>query len=366
MLTMHPTLLIGPSDWQRDRMPQEEFARRIDALWRRDPEAERAIVYGTSHRHAELAYFTNVTPKLEAVAALLSRTGEHRLFVGGGVNMLDAARPLTWIKELAPLRDLIELIRPRGSIRSLIVGADTMPVVLRRNLMEAAGGKDAVQDATAHVWAQMRRKSSHELAAIRDAAAAMRGARGVMLAALRSGAGVTEVIAAGELAANAEGAQDVRTLFSLDGGRTLQPFVRRRGERLDPLLLYLAIRRYNYWAESFPLLAARPQANPLAEKVGEAMGAVVQAIRAGTPAREIETQIAASIAPYQLHPVTARAFAQPMGIALDQSPYTDIGTTFEDGEVYSVRIGATDGAQQHAICSDMIVVAGDRCESFGL
>src|SRR5205807_1164529 len=98
--------------------------------------------------------------------------------------------------------------------------------------------KDAVQDATEHAWTQMRRKSSFELAAIRDAAAAMRRASAVMLAALKSGAGVTEVISAGELAANAEGAQDVRTLFSLDGGRTLQPFVRRRGERIDPLLIY--------------------------------------------------------------------------------------------------------------------------------
>jgi len=41
MLTMHPTLLIGPSDWQPDRMPRAEFTRRIDALWQRAPEAER-------------------------------------------------------------------------------------------------------------------------------------------------------------------------------------------------------------------------------------------------------------------------------------------------------------------------------------
>jgi Xaa-Pro aminopeptidase len=357
MLTMHPTLLIGPSDWQGDRMPREEFTRRIGALWRRDPQAERAIVYGSPYRHAELAYFTNLTPKLEAAAALLVRTGEHRLFLGGGVNMLDSARPLTWIKELSPLRDLIEVIRPGGSIRrSLIVGADTMPLGFRRNLMEAAGSGAAVQDATEHVWMQMRRKSAFELAAIRDAAAAMRRACAVMLAALKSGAGVTEVMSAGELAANAEGAQDVRTLFSLDGGRTLQPFVRRRGERLDPLVLYLAVCRYNYWSECFPLLAVRPQANPLAEKARVAMAAVIPAIRAGTPAHEIEALIRTSIAPHEAHPLTARAFAQRMGIALHEPPHTDIGATFEDGEVYSVRVGATDGAGQYGICSQMISV----------
>ena len=78
MLTVHPTLLIGPSDWQPERMPSEEFARRIDALWRTLPGASRAIVYGNSRHHAELAYLTNFVPKLEPAVALLSPTGEHR------------------------------------------------------------------------------------------------------------------------------------------------------------------------------------------------------------------------------------------------------------------------------------------------
>jgi len=33
---MHPTLLIGPADWDAARMPQEEFAVRIARLWKRD------------------------------------------------------------------------------------------------------------------------------------------------------------------------------------------------------------------------------------------------------------------------------------------------------------------------------------------
>ena len=96
MLTMQPTLLIGPSDWEAKRMPREEFAGRTDALWRHAGEASRAIVFGSRQHHAELAYFTNFVPKLEPAVALLARSGEHRLFVGGGVNMLDSARPLTW------------------------------------------------------------------------------------------------------------------------------------------------------------------------------------------------------------------------------------------------------------------------------
>jgi hypothetical protein len=42
--TVHPTLLIGPSDWQSDHMPRIEFARRIDAMWQSHASAKRAIV----------------------------------------------------------------------------------------------------------------------------------------------------------------------------------------------------------------------------------------------------------------------------------------------------------------------------------
>ena len=45
--------------------------------------------------------------------------------------------------------------------------------------------------------------------------------------------------------------------------------------------------------------------------------------------------------------------AQRMGLALHEPPATDIGAIFEEGEVYSVRVGATDD-RQHAIYSEML------------
>src|SRR5712671_2340163 len=106
MFTMHPTLLVGPADWDPVRMPREEFLGRIAALWRDcDPEIAGAAVYGDARHHAELAYLTHFTPKLEPGIALIPRTGAPRLLVGGGVNMLGAAKPLTWVESLLPLRD---------------------------------------------------------------------------------------------------------------------------------------------------------------------------------------------------------------------------------------------------------------------
>ena len=54
-------------------MPKEEFARRVETLWRCAPAATHAVVYGNPRHHAELAYLTNLVPKLEAAVALLAR-----------------------------------------------------------------------------------------------------------------------------------------------------------------------------------------------------------------------------------------------------------------------------------------------------
>jgi Xaa-Pro aminopeptidase len=365
MLTPHPTLLIGPADWEPAHMPRQEFERRIDALWGLDPHAERAIVFGSSRHHAELAYFTHLTPKLEPAVALLSRSGEHRLFVGGGVNMIGAARPLTWIEQVLPMKGVADAIGAGGSAQcSLLVGAEYMTVEFRQIISDAIGAGSAASDATARVWSQMRRKSRHELDAI-DAAVKVTGAaRKAMCEALMSGAGVTEVILAGERAAFAAGAQDVRTLFSLDRGRTLRPFFAPARQEVDPLMAYLAIRRFNYWAECFPLFTTRPEPTRLYEKAWDAMESAVSAIKPGVATHEIEQLIEAAIAPCQAHPITAQAFAQRMGLALDEPPYTNIGTTFEEGEVYSLRIGITDEPRGSMICSRMFIVLGDGIVAF--
>ena len=107
---MHPTLLVGPSDWDSLRMPRDEFLARATALWRGAPAAGGAIVYGDRAHHAELAYLTGFTPKLEAALALIPRVGAPRLLVGGGVNMLQAAKPLTFIENLQPLRNVGETV----------------------------------------------------------------------------------------------------------------------------------------------------------------------------------------------------------------------------------------------------------------
>jgi hypothetical protein len=361
MLTVHPTLLIGPSDWDAGRITRAEFGRRLDALWAAYPEAERAIIFGNSRHHAELAYFTNLVPKLGPALALMSRGGEHRMFVGDAANMLGAARPLTFIENLASMKDAAAAVAAGKGQCSLLIGADYMPMALRTTIAEAAG--NGTFDATAQVWAQMARKSGPELAAINAGVKLAGVARKAMRNALMAGAGISDVILAGERAANGAGAQDVRTLVSPDQGRTLRPLFTPFAQSTDPLLAYLAVRRFNYWAECFPLFTQR-EPSRLHEKAWDALVSALSTIRAGVGVDEVARVIAEAIAPYQVHPVIAHAWVQRMGLSLDEPPYTYTGESFEEGEVYSLRIGLTGDPNGSVICSRMFVVGNDGITAF--
>jgi Xaa-Pro aminopeptidase len=356
MLTMNPTLLVGPSDWDGTRLPQEEFAARTAALWRDNPSAGGAVVYGDRVNHAELAYLTHFTPKLEAALALIPRTGAATLLVGGGANMLQAAKPLTFIADLRPLRNagktVAQWAREQGGAPVLIGGA-AMPYALYREIADALGGELA--DKTAALRALMRRKSARELTLLREACATLAAAVTAMDAAQDARANATDVILAGERAANRRSAQDVRTLFSLDGGRTLRPFETAVERALDPLQVYMAVRQFGYWAEGFAVLTASP--HPYAQRAGDVLRSAVARMQAGGRCGDLARGIAQAVHPLTLHPVTARIAGNAIGLALEEHPLIAAGSeeSFEDGGVYSLRIGLSD-ARGHAIASAMVAV----------
>jgi len=62
----------------------------------------------------------------------------------------------------------------------------------------------------------------------------------------------------------------VRTLFSRNGGRTLQPFVALADEPRRSAAGLCGVRRFNYWAEGFASLSAHD--NPPATKPATCCG----------------------------------------------------------------------------------------------
>jgi len=317
VLTMHPTLLIGPADWDPKRMPQAEFAARIAKLWEFWPQASGALIFGDSRDHAALAHLTNFTPKLEPAIALISRNGVSRLMVGGGANMIPAAKSLTWVSDLVSLRPTGRTVAQWregiGGGECVCIGIDAMPTRLRRELDTAFGGATPPDSATGWWQGVMRVKSPRELDCIRAACATLQTAIAAMANAKRAGAGVTATILAGEHIATQSGAQDVRSLFSLDGGKMLQPFSAPVESAVDPLQVYVAVRHGGYWADGFVVLSEKPQAS-----VVHAQDALCSFLGSAKPGVSVAAPIAAS----------------SIGLALDE-PLSK--NRLEAGGVYSLR-----------------------------
>ena len=219
---------------------------------------------------------------------------------GGGANMLGASRPLTWIRDVVPLKALDSVDKSDGAL----IGGGYMTPAARRAFGE-------MPDATPLLWTQMRRKSSFELAAIVEACTTLTAAMAAVSEAQRAGTDVTGAIFAGERAANGRGAQDVRALFSVNGGRTLQPFEMLIARTVDPLQIYLAVRHYNYWAEGFALLSRRP--SPIVEKAAALLRDAIPALKPGASAAAIARIIETGRGPYGEHAVTDDAWATSLG-----------------------------------------------------
>ena len=344
---MQPTLLIGPADWDPARLPKDEFLGRIAAFWRvADPGIAGVVVYGSPRDHAELAYLTHVTPKLEPVIALIPRTGEPRLLVGGGANMIGSAKPLTFIETLQPLRDAGKTIAQwAGEIGPLaLINGGAMRFALRREIEAALGA--TMPDVTGIVADAMRRKSARELALVREACAGLEAAFATMRDAQQAGRAMTDCVLAGEQAAWRRGAQDVRTLFGRDG--RLSPFVVTDGAPADPLYAYAAVRHDGYWAEGFAVLSRA--ALPMVEAAQATLGNALAPMRPGGLHREVAQPLWDAIRPTPTYPVMGSGFGRHIGLSLQEPDCLILWTpqtfppepnprTFAAGEVYSVRAG---------------------------
>jgi Xaa-Pro aminopeptidase len=353
MLTMHPTLLVGPADWDPARLPKEEFDARIAAFWRAcDPGIAGVVVFGSPRHHAELAYLTHFIPKLEGAIALVPREGAPCLLVGGGANMLGSAKPLTWVETLLPLRDAgTTIARWRDDIGGLaLVNGDTMPLGLRQSIETTLGAPPL--DATALVTEAMRRKSPRELALIREACASLDAAFFAMHDAQRARTAASDVVLAGEQAAWQRGAQDVRSLYGRDG--RLAPHVMRDDAPADPLHVYLAVRHDGYWAEGVAGLAQADQ--PMVESVRAMICEALPLAKPGAPYRAL-AEVLARAAGARAYPAPCRDFGGAVGLALEESgclTSTSWGR-FAAGEVFSLRAGLQDDAGE-AVASVIVAI----------
>jgi Xaa-Pro aminopeptidase len=367
MRTMHPTLLIGSADWDPAHMPREEFEQRLKIMWAANESAVGAVVFGNSFDHAALAYLTNFTPKLEAALAFIPYDGEPELLVGGGVNMIAAARPLTWIEHLKPLRDVGKAVAdwarmlPSGG-RIILIGGDAMPLDKRRALDATLTGNSAIDDGTERLRAQMLRKAPNELVAVRKACVGLDRAVAALRAEHKSGAGVTDLLLAAEHAGQLGGAQDVRSLFSVDHGCSLRPFEVPIDVYADIHQVYIAVRHANYWAEGFMRSSQRPDS--LGARADSVLQAMIAAAKPGLSCHELAQAEAEARGPWRAHPMTDGKFGNAIGLVLEEPVILARASTatLTAGAIYSLRAGVLDGDGAGAITSAMLLVTASGNE----
>jgi hypothetical protein len=240
-----------------------------------------------------------------------------------------------------------EWARALSAQHLMLIGGGAMPTTLRGAITDGVGPDIAWHDATGDVRRIMRAKSPRELGLVREACATLGTAVAALAEKWRGGAGATAAVLATEYAAIRHGAQDVRTLFSLDAGRTLRPFELLDATHADPFQTYVAVRQAGYWAEGFVTLASVPHAAQ--GRAHSALQAGLAAVRAGLRRGDVARLIIDGVG-------TPHPIAQPPVVSILE--LADAGGDAEalvSGEVLSLRAGVRDrdGA---AIVSAMLVV----------
>lgn len=364
MRTMQPCVTIGSYTWAQDRLPNDEFSPRLDLL--RGPmrwhEWLAVLVYGDVREHTALAYLTNFIPRVRWGMALLPREGEPRLLCAMSTRDLPAMRSLTWIADVRSgmgpewekaFDPWFERFAAEPAPQQLgTLGFDLMAPVLQDAVRRSLGERFILQRAEDVIAAPWPKKRPRELTMLRASCKLVQDAANVFVDSWRRNGEPETAALDAERFARSQAAQDVRILVSLDGGRTLSPYLGRFEKIPGPPVSYLAVKVLGYWADLFVTL----NDNEPNRHVAAALDAMIAALRPGMRAGELHAKATAALAPFRLHPSLSGSVGHSIGLSLHEGREFVAGETevLIEGEVYSLQVGATDGAASHALGSAIV------------
>ena len=364
MRTVHPSIIIGSYTWDQDRLPRDEFQIRTKALHDvMDAHGWKAVlIYGDAAEHTDLAYFTNFIPRLRWGMALIPREGEPRVLGSMSPRDVPAMKLMTWVPDLlsgwnweAGFDPWLARLNAPEPIDIGSVGFDRMRPPLMRSLEKSLGNRFRLQPADSAVTA-CRSPRPRALSIIREASAVAARAADAFVQAWQDGKDVETAALAGERSARLGAAQDVRTLVSFDGGRTLEPFRGTFDTQSDPLVGYIAVKHMGYWADIFVSAAGVP--SELQPRVEAALEAMLQSAAPGVAAAELHGKAMAQLGGLALHPVLGGSVGHRIGLSPDEGGdlCDDSSHALAPGEVYTLRVGAHDPVTGGALISAMIAI----------
>ena len=370
MRTVHPSIIIGSYTWDQDRLPRDEFQIRMAELYRvMDAKGLKAVfVHGDAAEHSALAYFSNFVPRLRWSMALLPREGEPRLLISMSSRDVPAMKLMTWIPDVlsgwtweSAFDPWLARLNADHPADIGTVGFDLMRPPLFRSLEKSLGNKFRLHAVDADV-ATVRGMRPRERSQVREASGVVRAAADAFVKAWRAGMGVEAAALEGERAARLMAAQDVRTLVSFDGGRTLAPFRGSLEAKSDSLVGYIAVKHRGYWADMFVTAAAG--ASAVQQRVRAGLDAVLRSANPGVTAASLHAKAIEQLGGLPLHPVLSGSIGHRIGLSLNEgSELTNDGHhTLKPGEVYTLHVGAYEPASGGALTSAMIAITANGSE----
>jgi Xaa-Pro aminopeptidase len=374
MRTVQPCVTIGSYVWAQDRLPYDEFTLRLDdvrAAMDRHGWAG-VLAYGDVREHGGLAYLSNFIPRVRWGMALLPRVGEARLLCAMSTRDLPAMRTLTWIADVQSgmgpewakqFDPWFDRFAGEQGVKLGTVGFDIMAPVLRQQVQRSLGERFSLDRADDLLDVPSPRKRPRELTMLRASCKAAEAAAKTFVESWRGNHAPETAALDAERFARSHAAQDVRTLVSLDGGRTLVPFQGRFDKCAGPLVGHIAVKTLGYWADMF--VTASDGAESVAERAaGAALHASIASIRPGVAASDLHAKAVAALAPYKLHPVLGGSVGHGIGLSLHEgAEFTAAAnaTLMEDG-VYALQVGVADASAGHALLSAMVRVTANGAD----
>lgn len=356
MQTMHLALPVGAFGWDNNPLDEKEFRGRIDAMRaimeRRGWSA--IVVFGDIPESGLLTYVSNFAPRLSAAFALIPLTGEPELLTLDGGRMVDAGRETTWIKNVSPASDIAgqfqEWLDQLGAGARLgLAGFAIMPAAIFDKISPLAGIASG-EDATALIGGLARRKSPAELAIIRVNCGLLQAAAAAAAKAHEDGASAATAVMAGERNARQAGVQDVRCLYSVDGGQSFRPYEGLDTARGDPSIVYMALRARGYWVDGFITLGNGAAAH-------QAAACVLANAFAAIGARKSVGELQRAAGQAGGHPMLAGSLGGGIGVSAEEVPRLDEeGQIFQAGDVVSVKISLGDAATGYGWVSSLLSI----------
>jgi Xaa-Pro aminopeptidase len=375
MRTVQPSIIVGSYVWDQDRLPRDEFQIRVAALNRvMDEHGWKAVlIYGDADQHSALAYFSNFVPRLRWGMALLPRDGEPRLLASMSSRDVPAMKLMTWIPDVlsgwtweSAFDPWLAKLSAPEPIDIGTVGFDLMRPVLMNSLEKSLGNRFRLRAADAAV-AACRTVRPREVSQMREASRVVQAAGAAFVQAWQQGIGIEAAALEGERCARLMAAQDVRTLMSFDGGRTLSPGRGTFEQTSGSLVGYIAVKHMGYWAEMFVSASGAGNASDtdgVHQCVRAALDAVLRAAGPDVGASTLYATAMEQLGPHALHRGLSASIGRRIGLTLNEGGDITCGSghTLAPGDVYALHVGTHDPAAGGALVSAMIVITANGTE----